>query len=47
MSIDLLFAPAVKAAALIRARKLSCSEYVDIVLKAIDKLSPGSIAFAW
>src|ERR1700750_1937135 len=37
---DLLFMPAVKAAALIRARKLSPVEYVDTVLKAIDKAQP-------
>src|SRR5262245_44296537 len=34
---ELLFTPAVKAAALIRARKLSPVEYVDAVLKAADK----------
>jgi aspartyl-tRNA(Asn)/glutamyl-tRNA(Gln) amidotransferase subunit A len=34
---DLLFTPAVKAAALIRSRKLSPVEYVDVVLKAIDR----------
>ena len=34
--IDLLFMPAVKAAALIRARKLSPVDYVDTVLKAIE-----------
>ena len=37
---DLLFMPAVKAAALIRARKLSPVEYVDAVLKAIDDAQP-------
>src|SRR5512143_149066 len=37
---DLLFMPAVKAAALIRARKLSPVEYVDTVLKAIDRAQP-------
>jgi aspartyl-tRNA(Asn)/glutamyl-tRNA(Gln) amidotransferase subunit A len=37
---DLLFMPAVKAAALIRARKLSPVEYVDAVLAAIDKANP-------
>ncbi len=37
---DLLFMPAVKAAALIRARKLSPVEYVDTVLKAVDKANP-------
>lgn len=37
---DLLFTPAAKAAALIRDRKLSPVEYVDIVLKAIDRAQP-------
>src|SRR6267378_3041233 len=37
MSTDLLFMPAVKAAALIRARKLSPVDYVDTVLTAIDR----------
>jgi aspartyl-tRNA(Asn)/glutamyl-tRNA(Gln) amidotransferase subunit A len=37
---DLLFMPAVKAAALIRARKLSPVEYVDAVLVAIDRAQP-------
>src|SRR6201993_5081852 len=37
---DLLFMPAVKAAALIRSRKLSPVEYVDTVLKAIDRAQP-------
>ena len=37
---DLLFTPAVKAAALIRSKKLSPVEYVDAVLKAIDKAQP-------
>ena len=37
---DLLFTPAVKAAALIRARKLSPLEYVDTVLKAIERVNP-------
>jgi len=37
---DLLFTPAVKAAALIRSRKLSPVEYVDTVLKAIDHAQP-------
>src|SRR5436190_20042978 len=37
---DLLFTPAVKAAALIRARKLSPVEYVDTVLAAIDRAEP-------
>ena len=44
---DLLFMPAVKAAALVRARKLSPVEYVDAVLKAIERTSPSSTAFAW
>ena len=34
---ELLFMPAMKATALIRAKKLSPVEYVDAVLKAIDK----------
>ncbi len=37
---DLLFTPAAKAAALIRARKLSPVEYVDTVLKAIERANP-------
>lgn len=37
---DLLFTPAVKAAALIRSRKLSPVEYVDAVLKAIERANP-------
>jgi aspartyl-tRNA(Asn)/glutamyl-tRNA(Gln) amidotransferase subunit A len=37
---DLLFTPAVKAAALIRAKKLSPVEYVDAVLKAIERANP-------
>ncbi len=37
---DLLFLPATKAAALIRARKLSPVEYVDTVLKAIERANP-------
>src|SRR5215471_7797833 len=37
---ELLFMPAVKTAALIRARKLSPVEYVDTVLKAIDHAQP-------
>ena len=32
--------PAAKAAALIRDRKLSPVEYVDVVLKAIDRAQP-------
>src|SRR5712672_4495520 len=37
---DLLFMPAVKAAALIRAKKLSPVDYVDSVLKAIERAQP-------
>jgi aspartyl-tRNA(Asn)/glutamyl-tRNA(Gln) amidotransferase subunit A len=37
---DLLFASAVKAAALIRSKKLSPVEYLDVVLKAVDKAQP-------
>ena len=37
---DLLFTPAVKAAALIRSKKLSPVEYLDAVLKAVDKAHP-------
>ena len=37
---DLLFTPAVKAAALIRSRKLSPVEYVDAVLAAIERANP-------
>ena len=37
---DLLFTPAVKAAALIRARKLSPVEYLDAVLKAAERTQP-------
>jgi len=37
MSDDLLFMPAAKAAALIRARKLSPIEYLDTVLAAAEK----------
>jgi len=44
---DLLFMPAVKAAALIRAKKLSPVDYVDTVLKAIERAEPSSTAFAW
>ena len=44
---DLLFMPAVKAAALIRAKKLSPVDYVDTVLKAIELPNPSSTAFAW
>lgn len=38
--IDLLFMPATKAAALVRARELSPVEYVDAVLAAIDRANP-------
>jgi aspartyl-tRNA(Asn)/glutamyl-tRNA(Gln) amidotransferase subunit A len=37
---DLLFTPAAKAAALIRAKKLSPVEYLDTVLEAVDKANP-------
>ena len=37
---DLLFTSAVKAAALIRAKKLSPVEYLDAVLKAVDEAQP-------
>ena len=37
---DLLFTPATKAAALIRARKLSPVDYVETVLKAIEHAQP-------
>jgi aspartyl-tRNA(Asn)/glutamyl-tRNA(Gln) amidotransferase subunit A len=37
---DFLFTSAAKAAALIRARKLSCAEYVEAVLKAIERAQP-------
>ena len=37
---DLLFMPAAKAAALIRAKKLSPVDYVDSVLKAIEHAQP-------
>jgi aspartyl-tRNA(Asn)/glutamyl-tRNA(Gln) amidotransferase subunit A len=39
-SSDLLFMPAVAAAALIRRRKLSPVEYMDAVLAAVDRLQP-------
>jgi aspartyl-tRNA(Asn)/glutamyl-tRNA(Gln) amidotransferase subunit A len=42
---DLLFMPAAKAAALIRNRKLSAVDYVDTVLKAIDRLQPSLNCF--
>ena len=37
---DLLFMPAAKVAALIRSRKLSPVEYLDAVLKAIERAQP-------
>src|SRR5262245_45521527 len=37
---DLLFMPATRAAALIRARKLSPVAYVDAVLAAIERAQP-------
>ena len=40
MSKDLLYTPAAKAAALIRAKKLSPVEYLDTVLKAVDLANP-------
>ena len=40
MSTDLLFTPAVKAAALIRAKKLSPVEYLEAILKATDSANP-------
>jgi aspartyl-tRNA(Asn)/glutamyl-tRNA(Gln) amidotransferase subunit A len=40
MNTDLLFTPAVKAAALIRAKKLSPVEYLDTVLNAAEKANP-------
>ncbi len=45
MTDDLLFMPASKAAALIRARKLSPVEYVDAVLGAIARQQPRLNAF--
>jgi aspartyl-tRNA(Asn)/glutamyl-tRNA(Gln) amidotransferase subunit A len=42
---DLLFTPAAKAAALIRSRKLSPVEYVDTVLKAIERANPALNCF--
>jgi aspartyl-tRNA(Asn)/glutamyl-tRNA(Gln) amidotransferase subunit A len=39
-SSDLLFMPAVAAAALIRRKKLSPVEYMDAVLAAVDRLQP-------
>lgn len=38
--IDLLYAAASRTAALIRAKKLSPVEYVDVVLKAAGKANP-------
>ncbi len=40
MSDDLLFLPALRAAAMIRARRLSPVEYVDTVLAAIERAQP-------
>lgn len=40
MSEDLLYTPAAKAAALIRAKKLSPVEYVDALLKAVERANP-------
>ena len=37
---DLLFMPAVEAAALIRSRKISPVEYIDTVLQAIERAQP-------
>ncbi|MFO1079149.1 MAG: amidase [Reyranellaceae bacterium] len=37
---DLLFLPAARAAALIRDRKLGCVEYLDTVLRAIERQQP-------
>src|SRR5690349_737312 len=37
---DLLYTSAVKAAALIRSKRLSPVEYLDAVLKAVDKAQP-------
>src|SRR5580698_4809376 len=37
---DLLFMPAVKAAALIRRKKLSPVEYIDAVLAAVEREQP-------
>lgn len=42
---DFLFMPAVKAAALIRAKKLSPVEYVDAILKAVERAQPKLNAF--
>ena len=39
-NIDLLYTPAVKAAALIRSKKLSPVEYVDAVLEATERAQP-------
>lgn len=43
---DLLFMPAVKAAALIRAKELSPVEYIDAVLSAIGRAQPRLNCFA-
>ena len=43
---DLLFLPAKRAAALIRARRLSPVEYIDAVLAAIEHAQPRLNAFA-
>jgi aspartyl-tRNA(Asn)/glutamyl-tRNA(Gln) amidotransferase subunit A len=42
---DLLFTPATKAAALIRAKKLSPIEYLDAVLRAAEKANPAINCF--
>ncbi len=42
---DLLFMPAVKAAALIRSKKLSPVEYIDTVLAAIERAQPALNCF--
>jgi aspartyl-tRNA(Asn)/glutamyl-tRNA(Gln) amidotransferase subunit A len=42
---DLLFMPATKAAALIRAKKLSPVDYVEAILRAIDHAQPKLNAF--
>ncbi len=46
MSDDLLFMPAVTAAALIRARKLSPVDYVEVVLRAMHQAQPVLNCFA-
>ncbi len=45
MNTDLLFTPAVKAAALIRARKLSPVEYLDAILEATGRANPSLNCF--